>query len=184
MRWWHSFPSRLDLPVEQLFISYMTRAGKVSVERFAETAPDVVRAGLAAYAGGQEPDTSHLDEWIVQQPLARAAWTSANRLLDGRTLPQHELKVDLDEPDCTDADALVDLASAAHDDGAAAIVLTCPDDIDAVLTMLEVAERIRRQVGVVVVARAAARHHDHLVAALASGRVDLIDPITLEQEKA
>ncbi len=36
MSWWDSFPTRLDLPVEQLLVSYMTRAGKVSVDRFAD----------------------------------------------------------------------------------------------------------------------------------------------------
>src|SRR6266540_4273136 len=49
MNWWDSFPTRLDLPVEQLLVSYMTRAGKVSVDRFATSAAGVVRMALAQF---------------------------------------------------------------------------------------------------------------------------------------
>jgi anthraniloyl-CoA monooxygenase len=51
MEWRDSFPGRLDLPAEQLLVSFMTRAGKVRLDRSAGIAPDVVRRGLAQYAG-------------------------------------------------------------------------------------------------------------------------------------
>ena len=37
--WWESFPSRLNVPVEQLMVAYMTRAGNVPLGRFAATSP-------------------------------------------------------------------------------------------------------------------------------------------------
>ena len=51
MRWWDTFPDRLDLPIEQLLIAYMTRAGKVTVDRFATLAEDIVQRGLAQGIG-------------------------------------------------------------------------------------------------------------------------------------
>ena len=50
-RWWDSFPQRMHLPVNQLLVSYMTRAGKVSLARFAESTPQVVQQSLADYCG-------------------------------------------------------------------------------------------------------------------------------------
>ena len=44
-------PSGCDLPVEQLMVAYMTRAGNVPLDRFAQSSPDVVRRALTDYAG-------------------------------------------------------------------------------------------------------------------------------------
>ncbi|MDQ0772740.1 anthraniloyl-CoA monooxygenase [Streptomyces aurantiacus] len=70
MRWWDEFPERLDLPVEQLLIAYMTRAGKVSLERLARDAPAVVAAGLARYDGGPvERLPDDVVGWVLDRPL-------------------------------------------------------------------------------------------------------------------
>ena len=174
MRWWHSFPQRLDLPVEQLFISYMTRAGKVTLERFAQTAPEVVDAGLAAYAGNAPGPGSHDDlaAWVVEHAPGAGASTAE----------AHEVVVDLDDPWGPAGDALVAKVGAlVGDPTTAVVVVTAADDEAAVLTMLETGERLRRDLGCTVVARASDRFLDHLVAALASGRVDRIDPVHHEE---
>ena len=49
--WWESFPSRLNVPVEQLMVAYMTRAGNVPLGRFAATNPEVLATALGRYAG-------------------------------------------------------------------------------------------------------------------------------------
>ncbi|WP_433802589.1 FAD-dependent monooxygenase [Actinomycetospora sp. CA-084318] len=54
-RWWETFPERLDLPVEQLLVAYMSRAGNVPLDRFAAGTPDVVNAALQQWAGESPP---------------------------------------------------------------------------------------------------------------------------------
>src|ERR1700757_317503 len=50
--WWESFPSRLHLPAERLMVAYMTRAGNVTLDRFAATNPGVVATALEQYGSG------------------------------------------------------------------------------------------------------------------------------------
>ncbi|MCD2186587.1 FAD-dependent monooxygenase [Actinomycetospora soli] len=54
-RWWETFPERLELPVEQLLVAYMSRAGNVPLDRFAAGTPDVVDAALQQWAGESPP---------------------------------------------------------------------------------------------------------------------------------
>ncbi len=75
MRWWDSFATRLDLPVERLWVAYMTRAGKVTLDRFAASAGDVVRAALArtppARSPTYPPTASPNGSWRSSPPLPR-----------------------------------------------------------------------------------------------------------------
>lgn len=195
MRWWSSFATRLDQPVEQLLISYMSRAGKVSVDRFAESAPEVVRAGLTEYAGARPGSTEKdLAAWIVSRPFERAPWRSSSRALDGSTTldvvplsdvvepgaPDGALRVaevvtGLDDPWGPVVDAVVKDVATALESGCHGALLRTTDDLDHVLTMLDVAERVRLETGAVVVVAAGPQWIDHLAAGLASGRCDLID---------
>ena len=89
-RWWDSFPERLDLPVEQLLVAYMSRAGNVPLDRFAASSPDVAYSALQQWSGErperqesrpigvlpsigvqrQETDVDHpLAEWVLTRPL-------------------------------------------------------------------------------------------------------------------
>jgi anthraniloyl-CoA monooxygenase len=166
------------------------------VDRFAETAGEVVSAGLAAYAGQppDDPDRS-LSDWVVAQPFATAAgWSCPTRLLQDAEdvdlvdapmsgeptrdrLRLVRVEVDLDDPWTPAADSLVAGARKALDADCDGVLLTGGDDLDAVLTLLETAERVRAETGGVVAVRAAARWRDHLVSGLASGRADLLDVV-------
>jgi anthraniloyl-CoA monooxygenase len=177
MRWWDSFPTRLGLPIERLWVSYMTRAGKVSLDRFARSASDVVRTSLAQYAGVAEaevPDAGLVD-WILGRPLAHDSRTFDTRALRPDELSGLiELRVEVTDPWGAEADALV--KDAAHRLGAdgTGVLLTSEHQGAAVLTMLDVAERMRREVGALVVARVPVEWRDTAVDALVSGRVDLV----------
>jgi anthraniloyl-CoA monooxygenase len=85
--------------------------------------------------------------------------------------------VRVDDPWGPDADALV--KEIAHSRGAdqarCGVVLTTGSDTGAVLTMFDVGERIRREVGALVVAQLDQSHTDLAVGALVSERVDLVD---------
>ena len=180
-RWWDSFPQRMHLPVDQLLVSYMTRAGKVSLPRFAESTPHVVQRSLAAYTGIMTTGTvttgitgDEIVDWVISQPLA----------LDHTVLPDRTSRpggtiadIEVTEPDAwgTKADGLVDQAAGQLAGGAAALRLTGPDDRDSVLDRLDLSERLRLQLGTVVIVRAPRRFREDLAAGLVSARADLID---------
>ncbi|GGR44412.1 anthraniloyl-CoA monooxygenase [Nocardioides luteus] len=177
MRWWDTFPGRLDLPVDQLLLAYMTRAGKVSVDRFAALAEDVVRRGLSQYAGCDAADvpTEDRDAWILSRPLVRddRAWPARTVSVEelGR---HHEVAVDVDDPWGPEGDALLKQLVTALDDATHSVLLSAEDDLGSTLTMLDLGERLRRESGAVVAARVSERWSEHAAAALASGRVDLV----------
>ncbi|BAD57044.1 FAD-dependent monooxygenase [Nocardia farcinica] len=172
--WWESFPRRLGLPVDQLMVSYMTRAGKVSLDRFAASAPEVSRRGLADYAGVTPAavPAAGLDDWVCAQPLRHG----------GRTYPSRLAPADLRAHETT-AVLEVDLASA-WEQAADALLATVPDagvvwltgapHRADVLTRLELAERVRWQSGATVVVDVPEAHKADAAAGLAGGRTHLV----------
>jgi anthraniloyl-CoA monooxygenase len=175
-RWWDSFPQRMHLPVNQLLVSYMTRAGKVSLTRFAETTPQVVQVSLADYSGGRPGPVACDDmvDWVISQPLP----------LDHAVVPDRASRpggpiadIEVTEPDAwgTKADELAGQVAGQLADGAAAVRLTGPDDRDAVLDRLDLAERLRLELGATVIVRAPEDRRADLAAGLVSARTDLID---------
>jgi anthraniloyl-CoA monooxygenase len=173
MLWWDSFPGRLDLTVERLLISFMTRAGKVSLDRFAALAPAVVRRGLADYAGdpvSAVPDGDRVS-WVLGRPLDAAGRHWSSRVTG--TAGAEPLWIDV--PDAWGAAADVLVAQVRDRAGDGPVVVSGPDAWGPVLTLFEVAERLRRETGRVITARVGPRWRELAAAALASGRVDLVD---------
>ncbi|MFF0270673.1 FAD-dependent monooxygenase [Kribbella sp. NPDC004536] len=170
MRWWDTFPTRLDLPVERLWVAYMTRAGKVTLDRFGSTAPDVVRTAINQYASTAAPQPA-----ATAGPLPEASgvpvggfsdWVLAHQspFVDGLA----EVFVDVGDPRGADADVLIKGLDAT------AVLLTSGDDREAVLTMLDVAERIRLETATRVEVRIPTAERDLGAAALVSGRADAV----------
>jgi anthraniloyl-CoA monooxygenase len=155
MRWWDSFPSRLDLPVERLWVAYMTRAGKVTLDRFAVSAPEVVRHAVAQYAGCTAADVpaDALVDWVLDRQPARPG-----------ELPEEY--VDVDDPWGAEADSLI------KDLDAPAVLLVSAADRESLLTMLDVAERIRQETATRVEVLVPDAERDLGAAALVSGRAD------------
>ena len=172
--WWESFPQRLDLPVEQLMLAYMTRAGKVDIGRYAHSAPRLAREGLAAYAGvGYDavPDTD-LTDWVLGRPLTRNSVTYDNRIADDTLATDPTttvVNIDLESAWSADADKVVDNPPAAK-----TLWLTGSPDRSALLTRLDVAERLSWQSDAVIVVEGPREHVGDLAAGLASGRTHLV----------
>jgi anthraniloyl-CoA monooxygenase len=154
----------------------MTRAGKVSLARFAETTPQVVQRSLAEYSGASPGRVACDDmvDWVLSQPLP----------LDHAVVPNRASQpggpiadVEVSEPDAwgTKADGLVDQVAGLLAGGVAAVRLTGPGDRDAVLDRLDLAERLRLQLGAIMIVRAPERCRADLAAGLVSARTDLID---------
>ena len=170
-RWWDSFPNRLDLPVNQLLVSYMTRSGKVPLARFAESTPAVVAAALAEYAGTSAPadaftDESALSDFVLSRP-------------DDRTAPPPTPTADVsfaeDDPWGPKADAALAVADDAVARGAASLRLVGPDTRADLLNRLDLAERLRQRCAVPVTVAGKRDLLPDLVAGLVSGRTDLVD---------
>ncbi|GAA4539018.1 FAD-dependent monooxygenase [Pseudonocardia xishanensis] len=163
--WWESFPSRTGLPVERLMVAYMSRAGNVPLDRFAQTGPDVVGAALRQYGGGHPP-ADDLVGWVLDRPL-----THGDRSFPTRTaVPELErLWVDLHDPWSPEGDALV--ARARGTDG---VLVAGPAARPALLTRLDLAERVRLETGTMTAVEGSAALRDDLAAGLVSGRTDLV----------
>ncbi|BBG00955.1 MULTISPECIES: FAD-dependent monooxygenase [Pseudonocardia] len=179
--WWESFPARTHLPVDRLMVAYMTRAGNVPLDRFAETAPDVVGRAVAGYAAesGSPPvpdDGRPVTDRVLDQPLRHDDLDLGSRAAPPGTA-LHPVEVALTDPWDAPGDALLDDARAARARGAVGFRLTGDGDRPSVLTRLDLAERIRTEVGGLVVVDAPAGLRDDLAAALVSGRTDLVNPI-------
>ncbi|MHC1559945.1 FAD-dependent monooxygenase [Actinomycetospora sp. C-140] len=172
-RWWETFPQRLDLPVEQLLVAYMSRAGNVPLERFAAGTPGVVTSALQQWAGEEPPaDVTGGGGSLVEWALERALRASAPgqepdpAAADAPVGPRgFDARIVADDPDALGATVL-DLGTDDRPSGSeravedavrrgAAVIdtvwLTGGDDRSSVLTRLEVAERLRRATPALVV---------------------------------
>lgn len=160
MRWWDSFPGRLDLGVDRLLVAYMSRAGKVGLERFAGAAPSVVAAALADWAGCDPVDVPEegLADWVLSRGAADTGDATATR-------------VDVRDAWAPEGTSVVEGLA-----GASRVVLEATrSGRGDVLSMLDVGERVRREVRADVQVRVPADHADLAAAALVSGRVDAVD---------
>lgn len=163
--WWESFPARTHLPVERLMVAYMSRAGNVPLDRFAQTTPVVADAALRQYGGA--PAAGELTGWVLDRPLTRAGRTFPRRTaVPGDLL---RLPCDLHDPWSAAGDALVERAR-----GAAGVLLTGPADRSALLTRLDLGERIRLETGTLTAVEGSPAFRDDLAAGLVSGRTDLV----------
>ncbi|MGW5645792.1 FAD-dependent monooxygenase [Saccharopolyspora sp. NPDC003752] len=173
--WWDSFPSRLHLPVEQLMVAYMTRAGNVPLDRFAVTSPDVVAAALEQYAGSAGPaDPAGVTTWVLDRPLIRDGQHFPRRQIDHPTRNLVTISDVLTDPWGDTGDAVVARARRALEDGAEGFRVTGPPDRSALLTRLDLAERIRTETGGLVVVEGPAELRDDFAAGLVSARTDLV----------
>ena len=122
-RWWDSFPQRMQLPINQLLVSYMTRAGKVTLPHFAQSTPQIVDRALQEYGSGQSAapaavDAADIVDVVVEQPLHRNGTDAATRYA-----PEHLAAATIEFPeadpwgikaDAVVADAAEKLASGSH----------------------------------------------------------------------
>jgi hypothetical protein len=177
--WWESFPSRLHTPVEQLMVAYMTRAGNVPLGRFAATNPGVVASALGQYAG-MNPETPQIPAdvtgWILDQPLSWEGRQFPHRLVD-RSLAGarlHTISDVVTDPWSGAGDAVIGRARRAREAGADGFRLIGSAERPAVLTRIDLAERVRTEVGGLIIVDGPAGLREDLGAALASGRADLV----------
>jgi anthraniloyl-CoA monooxygenase len=175
--WWESFPSRLDLPVEQLMVAYMTRAGNVALDRFAATNPGVVAAALGQFAGlALKQPPADITSWVLDRPLCHQGGRFPGRVLApgsfGASVPA--IADVVSDPWGPAGDEVIGRARRAREAGAGGFRLTGPADRPSVLTRMDLAERVRAEAGGLIVMDGPAGLRDDLAAGLLSGRADLV----------
>ena len=172
--WWESFPERTHLPVAQLMLAYLTRAGKIDIEQVARNAPALARHSLADFAGveARVVPESDLTEWILGQPVTHEGVTHPRRtahdeLRDAATT--ETLDIDYESAWGPQADALVGAPPDAN-----TLWLTGSPDRAALLVRLDLAERLRRAARSLIVVEGSRRDIGDLAAGLASERTHLV----------
>jgi anthraniloyl-CoA monooxygenase len=190
--WWESFPGRTDLPVEQLMVAYMTRAGNVPLERFAMTNPGIVRSALGQFAGAPAPSLAAADvtTWVLAQPLHRNGVSFRRRLLGTQDRGRVAVRGRRDaattgavvfapvtdtptDPCGSSADAVVMRARNELDGGVDGFWLSAGERA-SLLSALDLAERLRRETGSLVLVSGPEPLLPDLAAGLLSGRTDLV----------
>jgi anthraniloyl-CoA monooxygenase len=119
------------------------------------------------------PDDDRVS-WVLGRPLEAASRHWPTRTI--ATAGGQALWVDVPDAWAPAADALVGQVRDGRA-GGQPVVLAAPGSLSSVLTLFEVAERLRREAGGVVAARIGRQWQEFAAAALASGRVDLVDLI-------
>ncbi|MHA7662728.1 FAD-dependent monooxygenase [Mycolicibacterium sp. HS_4_1] len=175
--WWDSFPQRLDLPVESLLMSYMTRAGKFSVEKFSRGAPTLTRAAMSLYAGRDASPVADgtLDDWVIDQQITLNGRLFQQRIISADDLDGMYVRhVDVTVTDAwsPEGDALV-ARSTAGITAQTVLWLSGPPQRSSLLSRLDVAERLRLATGHTTVVEGLPDHRDDLVAGLVSMRTPL-----------
>jgi anthraniloyl-CoA monooxygenase len=175
--WWESFPSRLDLPVEQLMVAYMTRAGNVALDRFAATNPGVVATALGQFADlALKQPPADITSWVLDRPLCHQGGQFPGRVLApgsfGANVPT--IADAVSDPWGPAGDEVIGRARRARAAGAGGFRLTGPADRPSVLTRMDLAERVRAEAGGLIVIDGPAGLRDDLAAGLLSGRADLV----------
>lgn len=172
--WWESFPERMYLPVAQLMLAYLTRAGKVDIERVARNAPALARRGLADYASVEDAAVPEADvtDWILRQPVTHAGVTHPRRTVHDdlrHAATTAILDIDFGSAWGPPANALVGAPP-----GADTLWLTGSPDRAALLVRLDLAERLRRATRSLIVVEGSHRDIGDLASGLASERTHLV----------
>ena len=198
-RWWETFPERLELPVEQLLVAYMSRAGNVPLDRFAASSPEVVQTALQQWAGEECPQCGHADtqrpdlhplaDWVLDRPLRPSTPGQDPEVVDETVGPRgFDSRIVPDDAAALGATVL-DLGADSRESGTEEAVedavrrgaevtdcvwLTGADERGSVLTRLEVAERLRRRTAALVVVAGPEALREDFADALVADRTHLV----------
>lgn len=152
-RWWTSLDLRIDAPLPQLLLSYLTRTGAITLTMVLESNADLVQQCLPLTAG--------------------ASGDLVDRVLTGRVIePDADIPtLSLDGGTARIVDRALDLATR----GVTTVRLVGPAGRDAVLDRLELAERLREQAKVSTVVAGPPQSRDDLALGILTGHTDLIE---------
>lgn len=171
--WWESFEFRLALDPNRVAAGFLSRAGAVSLDTLAESAPALARRAVAAYAGVDPADapTEHVTDWVLNRPLDRGALRFPRRVVE--PLP-NAIQIDSGDAWGPPGDAVLTTARALANGGVAAIRLAGPPTASDLRDRLAMGERLRSETGLVVQVAGPRDSLGELADGLVAGRTDLV----------
>ena len=198
--WWRSFPERLHRPAAEIAVSFMTRAGAVSLEQLQGTNAPLVADALSELSNGSGACVPGADvgRWVAQQQLSWGGGRSSERLLalerpvvaledptppavvDARAAHGPDavlvamLPIATDDARSPEADALLATAHELARAGADGVCLTGSAGRDALMDRAALAERLHEALACRVVVQGSDRDLDVLMASIAAGRADAV----------
>ncbi|BCP14208.1 FAD-dependent monooxygenase [Mycobacterium paraintracellulare] len=193
--WWESYPRRESLPVANVAVSFMSRAGKISFFDFLASETTTAQCALSTYAGCPVPsalDRKDLESWILGRPLALKSMVFHSRAVSDAEFAacgfcesgspasgtasarSVGLTWSRDEVWGAAGDQVVESIADPIARGIELIWVTGPADHDAVLSRLNLAERLRLHSGVAVGVDVPKTCRDDAVTSLVAQRCDLV----------
>jgi anthraniloyl-CoA monooxygenase len=176
--WWSSIGARVDLPLPQLFLSYLSRTGATRLSDLASTNGELVADCMRAFAG-IEPCGGDIAEQVLAQPFQWNDHSLATRVVDEATLSKDRtvatLPIEDARPWSEESQRLVARARGLADDGVSLVRLTGPPERRALLDRLDVAEQLRLQAGVSTIVAGPSPAREDLALGLLAGRADLVE---------
>jgi len=79
--WWDSYRLRHHWPIDQLALSFMTRAGNLMLRDFANEQPEVTQGALSQFGLDAPGDPEIAEKWLLEQPLAHRSLALPHRWL-------------------------------------------------------------------------------------------------------
>ena len=170
--WWSTLAARIDLPLPQLMVSYLTRTGGVKLPFIVDT-----NAALLADCLGRR--FSGIDDLVtgaLSLPMRRDGFAHPTRLFtDSDSAPTLKVAGQLVADDLV---GLVGQACSIAAKGSTKIRLVGPPDRDAVLDRLDAAEQIRAKVHLSTIVTGPADVREDLALGLLSNRTDLVELVS------
>jgi anthraniloyl-CoA monooxygenase len=168
--WWSSYRSRHVQAPELVALSYMTRAGNLTVADYATDHPDIVRAALAELGDAPVTEPAALDDWILSRPLEHNALGLPRRELDPGSLPDGVRRVAWSDGDVGGERAANTVAQLRAESETTVVLMEGPDDAPAVGARIDMAERLRWQTRCAVLVTLPVAARPEGAAAVAAGR--------------
>lgn len=172
-RWWESFPLRAQQPVTTLALGFLTRAGNISLGQLGEHSDQPLLDALSQYHGEPLPGLpADPVSWALGQPVTMEGRRLATRVADPGTLGSATAI------DWSDADPWNDAGDAIVNrlrrSGGSPVWLRGADDLPAVQGRVDLAERLKLELGRTVIVQLPAAARGEAAAALVCGRCDLV----------
>jgi anthraniloyl-CoA monooxygenase len=172
-RWWDSYALRSSRPMEEIALSYMTRAGNLGIADYAADQPDAVRKALAPLGATPPADRERLDDWVLSRPVDLNGLTFEHRDLQASDLRDIAIEqIAWTEPDVWNETADIEIERLRSGDDL--VLLTGPDDDGSVGARIDMAERTRLETTRPVVVALPERVRFHGAAGIAASRCDAV----------